>query len=139
MIMKSKHTFNAYRFSGFHYKSYSPKYWIFSSQVNDDESKVLIRVAATNLFSYLTDTGKTRYVLKLDRTHCAFLNSWQYFTGHYGNYILLDKEYYHAVKARKEFKEMDVNGLMLTFADALKIAKKQEKDRPMLTLLVRKQ
>lgn len=137
--MKNKHTFNAYRFSGFHYKSYSPKYWIFSSQVNDDESKVLVRVAATNLFSYTTDTGKTKYVLKLDRTHCAFLNSWQYFKGHYGNYVLLDKDYYHAVTARKEFKEMALNGSMLTFAKALSIAKKQEKDQPALSLLIKKQ
>lgn len=136
--MKTKTSFNDFRFKGFHYKSCSPKYWIFQSQVNDDETKVLVRIAAVKVFSYTTDDSKTAYVVKLDRTHCTFLKSWQYFKGHYGNYILLDKDHFHVSKARNEFKELPIHGTMLNFASALRTAKRQQADQPTLSILIRK-
>lgn len=136
--MKTKTSFNDFRFKGFHYKSCSPKYWVFEQQINDDETKVLVRIAAVNVFSYTTNDLKTGYVLKLDRTHCIFLKSWQYFKGHYGNYVLFDKDHFHVSKSRNEFKELPVHGKMLSFASAIYIAKKQQIDQPDLTILIRK-
>ena len=124
--MKTKNTFNDYRFAGFHYQSYSPKYWVFTSQINDDESKVLIRIAANRIFSYEDHDGKTHYVLKLDQTHCAFFKEWEYFKGLYGNYLLIDHKRYHAVKSTKRFIELDLHSDMLTFASAIVLAKHQE-------------
>ena len=46
--------FNEYRFKGFKYQDQSHKYWDFKDQVNDDESKVLIRINLTMFSATLT-------------------------------------------------------------------------------------
>ena len=121
-------SFNEYRFKGFKYQDQSHKYWDFEQQVNDDESKALIRVNRDNVFSYVNyNNGWRNYVLKLDRDHCMFLKNWQYFDGYYGTYILLDKNYFKVADARKPFEDMVSQGDMLTWDDALEIAKDQQK------------
>ena len=120
-------SFNEYRFKGFKYQDQSHKYWDFKQQVNDDESKVLIRISPDNAFSYMGNKGWTNYVLKLDRDHCMFLKNWQYFEGYYGTYILLDKIYFKVADAREPFEDMVSQGDMLTWNDALDIAKEQQK------------
>ena len=120
-------SFNEYRFKGFKYQDQSHKYWDFKQQVNDDESKVLIRISPDNVFSYMGNKGWTNYVLKLDRDHCMFLKNWQYFEGYYGTYILLDKIYFKVADAREPFEDMVSQGDMLTWNDALDIAKEQQK------------
>ncbi|KJY56164.1 hypothetical protein JF76_07750 [Lactobacillus kullabergensis] len=120
-------SFNDYRFKGFKYQDQSHKYWDFKQQVNDDESKVLIRISPDNVFSYMGNKGWTNYVLKLDRDHCMFLKNWQYFEGYYGTYILLDKIYFKVADAREPFEDMVSQGDMLTWNDALDIAKEQQK------------
>ena len=120
-------SFNDYRFKGFKYQDQSHKYWDFKQQVNDDESKVLIRISPDNAFSYMGYKGWTNYVLKLDRDHCMFLKNWQYFEGYYGTYILLDENYFKVADAREPFEDMVSQGDMLTWDDALEIAKDQQK------------
>lgn len=120
-------SFNDYRFKGFKYQDQSHKYWDFKQQVNDDESKALIRISPDNVFGYMGYKGWTNYVLKLDRDHCMFLKNWQYFEGYYGTYVLLDKNYFKVADARKPFEDMVSQGDMLTWDDALKIAKDQQK------------
>lgn len=118
--------FNNYRFNKFDFHEYSHKYWEFKSQINSDESKVLIRINPENVFSYTGYKGWTNYVLKLDRTHCMFLKNWQYFEGYYGVYAVLDKNYFRVAEAKEPFEDMASQGDMLTWDDALKIAKKQQ-------------
>ena len=65
-------SFNDYRFKGFKYQDQSHKYWDFKQQVNDDESKVLIRISPDNAFGYMGYKGWPNYVLKLDRDTACF-------------------------------------------------------------------
>lgn len=123
----TKQSFNDFRFNGFKYENHSNKYWEFGSQVNADESKVLIRIDESNVFSYFGDNGWKVYVLKLDRNHCVFMKHWQYFEGYYGTYILLDKNYYHVVDAREPFEDMAENGSMSSWEEVLALAKAQDK------------
>lgn len=122
-------SFNSVRFQDFHYRSYSPKYWLFTSQVNDTETKILVSVAADHVFHYQDRKGNTNYVLKVDQTHCAFFKQWEYFTGKYGNYLLLDKKRYRVVPSNRKFLEMNPYGKMLSFRSALLFAKEQERNR----------
>lgn len=123
----TKQNFNDFRFKGFNYEDHSNKYWKFSSQVNADESKVLIRIDDSNVFSYYGDNGWKVYVLKLDRNHCVFMKHWQYFDGFYGTYILIDKNYYHVVDAKEPFEDMAEEGSMNTWEEVLALAKAQDK------------
>lgn len=123
----TKQSFNDFRFKGFNYKDHSNKYWKFDSQVNADESKVLIRIDDSNVFSYFGNNGWKVYVLKLDRNHCVFMKHWQYFEGYYGTYILLDKNYYHVVDAKEPFEDMAEEGSMNTWEEVLALAKDQDK------------
>lgn len=125
----SHKSFDEYRFKGFHYKDYTPKYWVFTKQVNDTKDKVLVRVSANHVFSYQDHDDKTNYVLKLDQTHCAFFKPWEYFKGLYGNYLLIDKKRYRAIKSNRKYIELGTHSEMLTFAGALELAKKQEHER----------
>ena len=121
-------SFNDYRFKGFKYQDQSHKYWDFEQQVNDDESKALIRVNRDNVFSYVNyNNGWRNYVLKLDRNHCMFLKNWQYFDGYYGTYVILDKKYFKIADAKEPFEDMASDGDMSTWNDALNIAKSQQK------------
>ena len=121
-------SFNEYRFKGFKYQDQSHKYWDFKQQVNDDESKVLIRVNRDNVFSYVNyNNGWRNYVLKLDHDHCMFLKNWQYFDGYYGTYVVLDKKYFKIANAKEPFEDMASDGDMSTWDDALNIAKSQQK------------
>lgn len=122
----STKSFNEYRFKGFNFKDHSNKYWEFEKQVNDDESKVLIKINPDNAFSFMGRNGWDNYVLKLDREHCLFLKNWQYFDGFYGTYVLLDKKYFKVADAKEPFDDMANEGDMLSWDDALNIAKKQQ-------------
>lgn len=55
-----------------------------------------------------------------------FLKNWQYFEGYYGVYAVLDKNYFRVAEAKEPFEDMASQGDMLTWDDALKIAKKQQ-------------
>ena len=121
-------SFNQYRFNGFKFRDQSHKYWEFKEQINSDESKVLIRINRDNVFSYMGKNGWTNYVLKLDRDHCMFLKNWQYFDGYYGTYVVLDKKYFRVVAAKEPFEDMVSDGDMLTWNDALEIAKAQQEN-----------
>ncbi|MGL5899423.1 MAG: hypothetical protein ACRCZW_07120 [Lactobacillaceae bacterium] len=123
----TKQSFNDFRFKGFDYEDQSNKYWKFGSQVNDDESKALIRIDENNVFSYYGNNGWKVYVLKLDRNHCVFIKHWQHFDGFYGTYILIDKNYYHVVDAKEPFEDMAEEGSMNTWEEVLALAKAQDR------------
>lgn len=115
-------------FGGFKYRDRSNRYYEFESQINDDASKALILIIRPeSVFSFRRENGEIAYVFKIDRTHCLYLKSWQYFDGADGIYVLLSKPYYSPITVQKPFDDMSSDPGMLTWDDVKKVAKEQQK------------
>lgn len=91
--------FNQFRFSGLDYHVFSNKYWTMH-RVSEDESKIVVKVADCHLFP--TQYG---YGLILDRNHVAWLKDWAVSANWYGCEIMLDKNYFKVVDAKKPFDD----------------------------------
>ena len=125
--------FNEYRFKGFKYEDQSNKYWKFNSQVNNDGSKILVKIAPDNYFTYTAKSGHINYVIKLDRNHVAFIKWWQMFEGWYGDYMLIDKNYWRPVESNKPNEDM-VEKADLSYDHLLEIAKEQKAKTDMILI-----
>lgn len=121
-----KKDFNEYRFAGFEFENQSNNYWKFASQVNNDETKILVKVNPENMFTFLSGYSKWEMTcLKLDRNHCVYLKAWQVFKGGNGTYIVIDKNYWNIKEAKEPFDDM-VEEADNSWEAMLETAKKQQ-------------
>lgn len=99
--------FRASIYEGLGFREASNKYCEVTKRVNDDETKVLINVAASQVFS--TQYG---YGLKVGKDKVVWLKNWQVLTiadwweteqtkGHVQ--VLLNKDYYKVNQSTREF------------------------------------
>lgn len=84
----AKTNFNNYRFEGLDYKSYSKEYYTMK-RVSDEETKIVICVNSPCLLP-----TKYGWALILDLKHVVFLKDWAVNCTHFGNDVLLQKEYF---------------------------------------------
>lgn len=117
---KTKTKFNDFRFKGFEMKRKSNKYITATSRVNDDATKIIVRVADEHLLE--TRYG---YALILDRNHVVFVKHWQVSVNFYGNEVVLDKKYFN-VKEWGDFKEFTENKDELSWESWLNTAIAQQ-------------
>lgn len=112
-------SFNEFRFEGLNYHSWSNKYYTMS-RVNDDETKIVVKVADVHLLK--TQYG---YGLILDASHVVWLKDWQVSSNYYGNEVLLNKDFFNV----KEWGDFSNNFMdepeHCTWEHYLSVAKEQ--------------
>ena len=112
--------FNEYRFEGLNYRSASNKYWTMN-RVNDDETKIVVKVADCHLFETMYGYG-----LIIDEKHVVWLKSWAVSSNWYGNEVMLDKAYFNVKEAKKSFDDFDEEPESMDFAHWVEVAKVQQ-------------
>ena len=111
--------FNDFRFYDLDYYEVSTKYFTMN-RINEDETKLVVNVADSHLFS-----TKFGWGLVLDRLHVLYLKEWQVDRNFFGNEVLLNKAFF---KPRQGWEQEGFgdNPDALTWEYWLGVAKVQE-------------
>lgn len=115
----TKEEFNNFRFEGLEAKHISNTY-LSMKRFNPDKTKIVVKVGSDHL-------RKTKYgfILVLDNTHVVFIKTWQVDQNHYGNEVLLTKEFFK-VREYGEWEEFSECKENLEFETWVKVAEEQE-------------
>lgn len=117
-ISRKKADFNDFRFEGLNWKQASNNYFTMD-RVSADKNKIVVKVSNEHLLP-----TKFGFALILDYSHVVFLKSWQVSSNHFGNEVLLTREYFKVKEwgTHEDFGDEPEN---LTFDAWLEIAKEQ--------------